>query len=418
MVSVGLALSACRIPPSDETASSQSPPGPPAEPAGRWHPAPETGSSERPEQEALSRLRTLPYSAGSVLAPAFQGVTRFEPSITQPGLNLYNSGHGPEALLIDLQGKVLHRWSYPIERIWPDAAGPHQSSYWRRVAWLPGGDILAIFEGIGLIRLDRESRLKWAFRGPVHHQAAVQPNGDVVTLTRRSRLVPAIDPEKTILDDHVALLSPEGRLISEISLLDAFERSPYRDLLEGIKRLGGGDIFHTNSIEILDGTQEPRLPWARSGNLLLSILFLDTICVLDPGTQSIVWALRGNGSLAFSGQHDPRVLPGGRILLFDNWGRSGKSKVIEFDPLTRRVAWRYPVDPGADFYTATCGVAQRLNNGNTLITESEKGRSFEVTADGDLAWEFYSPHRAGENRELIATLFEVKRVPEAFFFWK
>ena len=36
--------------------------------------------------------------------------------------------------------------------------------------------------------------------------------------------------------------------------------------------------------------------------------------------------------------------------------------------------------------------AQRLPNGNTLITESHCGRLFEVTRDGEIVWEFINPH--------------------------
>jgi outer membrane protein assembly factor BamB len=40
------------------------------------------------------------------------------------------------------------------------------------------------------------------------------------------------------------------------------------------------------------------------------------------------------------------------------------------------------------------GSAQRLANGNTVITESAFGRIFEVTADGTLCWEFVVPQFA------------------------
>ena len=44
--------------------------------------------------------------------------------------------------------------------------------------------------------------------------------------------------------------------------------------------------------------------------------------------------------------------------------------------------------------------AQRLPNGNTLITESDAGRVFEVTEGGDIVWEFVNLDimEAGEHR--------------------
>ena len=63
-------------------------------------------------------------------------------------------------------------------------------------------------------------------------------------------------------------------------------------------------------------------------------------------------------------------------------------------------------------YSATCGTAQRLANGNTLITESDSGRAFEVTREGEIVWEFWNPERVTvEGQEYIATLFEVVRLP-------
>ena len=65
-------------------------------------------------------------------------------------------------------------------------------------------------------------------------------------------------------------------------------------------------------------------------------------------------------------------------------------------------------------YSAACGVSQRLPNGNTLITESDNGRAFEVTPDSEIVWEFYNPHRAGESDQYIATIFKMTRVPADF----
>ena len=61
-----------------------------------------------------------------------------------------------------------------------------------------------------------------------------------------------------------------------------------------------------------------------------------------------------------------------------------------------------------------CGSSERLPNGNTLISESNRGRAIEVTPDKQIVWEFINPHRAGENNELIATLFEVVRLDPRF----
>ncbi len=55
-----------------------------------------------------------------------------------------------------------------------------------------------------------------------------------------------------------------------------------------------------------------------------------------------------------------------------------------------------------------------MSNGNTLITESDPGRAFEVTPGKTVVWEYVNPRRSGKRKELIATLFEVVRLEPEF----
>ena len=112
--------------------------------------------------------------------------------------------------------------------------------------------------------------------------------------------------------------------------------------------------------------------------------------------------------------HQPTVLDNGNILLFDNRGHQGYSRVIELDPTDMSVEWTYAGDEPEDFYSRECGSNQRLPNGNTLITESDRGKALEVTPDGTVVWKFLNPMRAGDRLEYIATLFEVVRLPRDF----
>jgi hypothetical protein len=116
------------------------------------------------------------------------------------------------------------------------------------------------------------------------------------------------------------------------------------------------------------------------------------------------------------GQHHahfiPKGLPGaGHLLVFDNGGASGygppsgiapngtgvyaraNSRVLEIDPVTLRLVWSYSA-PGRFFSTNISG-AQRLPNGNTLITAGAGGRLFEVATGGQIVWEYVNPLFAG-----------------------
>jgi hypothetical protein len=85
--------------------------------------------------------------------------------------------------------------------------------------------------------------------------------------------------------------------------------------------------------------------------------------------------------------------------------------VIQFDPFSQQVSWSFVGDEENDFYSALIGSCQRLENGNTLITESLSGRAFEVTPEGEVVWKWNSPYRSGPNGEGVAVLMEVVRLP-------
>ena len=103
-------------------------------------------------------------------------------------------------------------------------------------------------------------------------------------------------------------------------------------------------------------------------------------------------------------------------LVFDNLGYKGKSRVIELDPLTQEIVWSYSGSHERPLYSNFLGSCQRLPNGNTLITESTRGRAIEVTADGEAVWEYFNPERVTvQEIAYIASLFELVRIEETYF---
>lgn len=191
-------------------------------------------------------------------------------------------------------------------------------------------------------------------------------------------------------------------------MLEAVRSSELAELLlRGANR--DGDVLHTNSLQVLDGRAAARVPALAAGNALVSFRITDAIAALDLKSGRAVWGRRAG----WSAQHHARILPDGNLLLFDNGMEREASRVLEMDPRTMNVVWSYEGTEEAPFFTNTCGAAQRLENGNTLITESDRGRAFEVTHDGTIVWEFLSPHRAGDGGRYIALLPEMRRIPDA-----
>src|SRR3970282_1026792 len=91
--------------------------------------------------------------------------------------------------LMDMRGEVLHRWSRPFADVWPDSPDADKlgATWWRRARLLDDGDLLVVCEGLGVARIDRDSKLVWAVANSAHHDLAVLENGDVYVLTRAVR---------------------------------------------------------------------------------------------------------------------------------------------------------------------------------------------------------------------------------------
>ncbi len=384
-------------------------PKPKGAPQGRWRVA-------RTLDEQIEELESIGYAAGTEVAPSEMGVVVNDPRAYR-GLNFYTSGHGPEILLVDMEGRELHRWRRPFAEAVPGFKSRLGSrgiarDFYRRAYLYPNGDLLGIFEGHALVKLDRDSKVLWAFEGLAHHDLDVLPDGRIFVLTRKGKVLPRIHPTEPVLEDFVTILGADGSVQRNVSVLECFEGSQYEHFLERIDKQHG-DFFHTNTVEVLDGRFADRHPAFARGNVLISIWRLDTIAILDFKAKTVVWAL----AEGWEAQHQPTFLEDGDMLLFDNLGgdaEHGRSRVIQFDPVDYAVSWSYEGDAEHPFQTDTCGAGQRLPNGNTLLTESDNGRAFEVTRGGEIVWEFVSPHRAGEHGELIATLFEVVRLPPDF----
>lgn len=55
--------------------------------------------------------------------------------------------------------------------------------------------------------------------------------------------------------------------------------------------------------------------------------------------------------------------------------------------------WTYTSPDLYSFYSAFISGAQRLKNGNTLITEGMRGRFFEIDKDESIVWEYWNPYK-------------------------
>jgi hypothetical protein len=272
--------------------------------------------------------------------------------------------------------------------------------------------------------------------------------GNTLILSHKNHKNSSIS-EKLLLDDSIIEVTWNGELLWEWVCNEHFDEMGFSEEAKNtiahnphlVKFASGtiGDWMHINSMSCLGPNK-----WHDQGdtrfhpdNIIWDGRSTNIIAIISKNTGKIVWqvgpdyfatpAMRDLGQII--GQHHahmiPRGLPGeGNILVFDNGGRAGYgapnpgaptgmdnalrdySRVLEFDPLTLKIVWQYsPIEAGLMIhvnapmlYSGLVSSAQRLPNGNTLITEGVCERIFEVTRDHELVWEYVNPYGTGETK--------------------
>jgi len=72
---------------------------------------------------------------------------------------------------------------------------------------------------------------------------------------------------------------------------------------------------------------------------------------------------------------------------------AGKYVIPEIGSIgPKKPSWDYIAPDKYSFYSPFVSGAQRLKNGNTLITTGVSGRMFEVTPEKDIVWEYWNPY--------------------------
>ena len=174
------------------------------------------------------------------------------------------------------------------------------------------------------------------------------------------------------------------------------------DIGESKKSGVGFDLYHSNTIEVL----ERDIGVAKAGDLLICIRNRNLVAAVDLEEERVVWSW-GKGELDWP--HHPSLLDNGNVLIFDNGARRGYSRVIEVNPSTGEIEWEYRGDPPESFFSRIRGAAQKLPNGNILITESDRGRAFEVTEGGEVVWDFFNPEFNQRGKRMV--IYRMMRIP-------
>jgi len=316
----------------------------------------------------------------------FQGATLFAPM----------TGDGT-VYLIDIQGKAIHTWKLPyppgLYGYLTDRGTLFYNGQIRNDSYIGGTP----FMGGAAMEVDWSGKVLWEIKQPDHHHdGRLLRNGNVLLLCSaelpgaiakrvKGGLPGSEQKDGKMNGDYLLERTTDGKTVWEWRAWEHMEPDEYVITSPSDNRQ---EWMHGNGLaELLDG------------NILLSFRNISTLVRINRNTGAIDWRL---GAPPLSGQHAPAPLANGNILLFDNGafradsGVQPFSRVLEINPTTNEIVWKYQegIAPGSShfFFSSRISNAQRLPNGNTLINEGLYGRMFEVTADGDVVWEYVNPH--------------------------
>ncbi len=322
------------------------------------------------------------------------GLKAFDPSLAYEGYTLFAPMFGDGTVyLIDMQGSPVHTWTLPHP---PGLYGYLLDNGHLLYGGKPRADNERLplwqrnFAAGVVMEVDWRGRVLWQVQHPDHHHDARKlRNGNVILLCMEKMprdLIPRIqgglpgtEHEGDMYADYLLEVTPGGEKVWEWHSWEHMD--PATDRITPQDRRE--EWTHANTVaELADG------------NLVVSFRNISTVAIIDRSTGRVVWKL---GPPTLAQQHDPRPLPDGRLLIFDNGTHRQDSpwpysRVIEVDPRTSKIVWEYHDTVPFNFFSPYISGAQRLPNGNTLICEGCFGRLFEVTSGGEVVWEYVSPH--------------------------
>ncbi len=325
-------------------------------------------------------------------AEAYEGYT----SIGNAGMGRGNS----TISIIDMKGNILHEWFIGEGGTIHDLVfkNGHILSNRLKAGKCPVNGCVAAVE-----ERDWYGNIIWTYENDyLHHIAEIMPDGGIVAMFWKEL------PEE--LHDEVKGGVPgteaeDGKMYTDaIKIINrnkevVWEWHPDKQL-----NISDWPLGYSNSRKYWPNINRVvYLPEDNSFNkkesLLVSFRHCDTLAIIRIDTKEVVWKW-GRGEI--SHQHDPHLLSNGNIMVFDNGyhrpepDKKKFSRVIEINPRINEIVWEYAGFmpdrmAGFSFYSFIGGFAERLPNGNTLITETTASRVFEVNYDGQIVWEYVHP---------------------------
>jgi hypothetical protein len=321
-----------------------------------------------------------------------------------------NGGIENAVLLVSPDLEIVRTWildEIPVGGLKPAAK---YRKFVHGVEILPDGSVIFTFDNsISLQKFNACGEREWAIAGDFHH---------AVTLDDTAKSLWTFSDQKTIAQVSVE----DGSILRKISMDEIIAKNPMIDILE-IRRHHATDLgtnsrnttgkwlydrHHLNDVDPLPAALADRFDGFNAGDLLLSARSLNLVFVLDPRSLEIKWWRIG----AVQRQHDPDWLASGEIMVLNNRMSRDFSEVVTIDPKTFD---KTVLLDGRNhkFYTRIRGKHELLDDGTLVVTSPQQGRAFEVTGNGDVAFEVINVKPGTENLNYVIS--DLKWLPRDYF---
>ncbi len=389
---------------------------------------------------AVSGMLSLALAGSALANEAFKGplgVLQNNPGATD-GYVLIAPQDSKNTYLIDNQGNVVNEWKSEYVAFYAEMLPNGNMARHSRFA-----DAAPQFGGAaGLIEeFDWSGKKVWEYKmfepGKLisHHTFEVMPNGNYLILGWEYKSLDEAAAKGLDLKNPDRRLPPEGFKRPDGAIIQGVWPDFIREVDHSGKTVwewhvwdhigtgpdqfdinkfcpaaiapvfAGPDWTHCNGIAYRADTNE----------ICFTSRNLGEVYVLNKGTGKITyrWGNPANygagkapsgygldGDQKLFGPHAPDWTPEGNITILDNGNNrpSGNyTRAVELNPKTSEVAWFWAPSSvkanGGNFYSAfQCG-AQKLANGNWMITSTNDGHVVEVDAKKQIVWEYLNPVR-------------------------
>lgn len=359
------------------------------------------------------------------------GVLKYNPEKAYDGYTLFSPMMNCKTTyLIDMEGNVVHKWDTEYTPGLYAMLLPNGNLL--RAGQLPNAPISIGGTGGIIQELDWSGKVVWEYKlmSPTevqHHCFARMPNGNTLILAFEFKSIDEAiakgrDPNtvpasafargkwyKGFWVDFVREVNKEGKTVWEWHLWDHIGKGPTKVDINCILPKPVGEIYpdfdwsHFNTVDYIPEADQ----------VILNSRNLSETYLVNHKTGAIEWRWGNpsaygqgrkpgwydNGDQELFGSHHATALENGNIQIFDNGSErpeGNRSAVVEVDPKTNKVVWEYHSKDSTSFYSYRQGSAQRLPNGNVLVTSTQHGHIFEVTPKKEIVWDYVVPVRAGK----------------------